>query len=170
MPAEARSTSSRVTLSGRWPTLTKPSFLTPRNRKDSLNEVIYQQQGDFERRWPTLTKPSSLTPNAEDSLNRRDYQQQGDIEWALADFDQAIVLDPRTRRFAQTKEIYQQQGDYERALADFDQAIALDRQRVDYSCSGSDLSADGSTTWRWPISTAPSASREQPDFHCASRA
>jgi lipoprotein NlpI len=56
----------------------------------------------------------------------------GNQDRAIADFDQAIMLDPnRALVFGYRGDAYLDKGDYDRAIADFDRAAALDPNDVD---------------------------------------
>ena len=55
------------------------------------------------------------------------YFDKRDFDRAIADFDQAIALDPKSSRSYNARgRAYQGKLDYDRAVADFDDAIALD--------------------------------------------
>ena len=67
-------------------------------------------------------------------LARRGYERQArnDLAGALADYSEAIRLDPRlAMAFNNRGNIYRDQGDYDRALADYDRALALDPAKPD---------------------------------------
>jgi tetratricopeptide (TPR) repeat protein len=55
------------------------------------------------------------------------YANKGDYDRALADFNEAIRLDPKSARaFGNRGVLYVHKGDYNKALADFNEAIRLD--------------------------------------------
>src|SRR5690349_16188997 len=55
------------------------------------------------------------------------YAKRGDLKDAIADFDQAIRLNPQSARPYNDRRItYARQGNFNLAIADFDQAIRLD--------------------------------------------
>jgi tetratricopeptide (TPR) repeat protein len=55
------------------------------------------------------------------------YADGGDLDRAIADFDQAIAVDPNfAGAFFNRGLVYIQKGDLERAVADFSQVIGLD--------------------------------------------
>lgn len=55
------------------------------------------------------------------------YGRQGDYQHAIADYDEAISLDPKHVSAYNNRGIaYARSGDYERAIADYDEAIQLD--------------------------------------------
>ncbi len=54
------------------------------------------------------------------------YYKQGEYERAIADYDQAIELNPEyAAAYSNRGNTYSKQGEYERAIADYDQAIEL---------------------------------------------
>src|SRR5262249_12061117 len=59
------------------------------------------------------------------------YQNKGDAKNALADYTQAITLDPKfPLAYGNRGNVYQAGGDYDRAIADYDRAIALNPKYV----------------------------------------
>jgi tetratricopeptide (TPR) repeat protein len=57
----------------------------------------------------------------------RAYQTKGDFERAIADYNEAVRLDPKSARaFTDRGSAYQTNGDLERAITDYDEAIRLD--------------------------------------------
>src|SRR5215472_7723732 len=55
------------------------------------------------------------------------YLSKPDNDRAIADFDEAIRLDPGDARFFNNRgRAYSNKGQYDRAIADYDQAIAID--------------------------------------------
>src|SRR6516165_1397499 len=55
------------------------------------------------------------------------YQEKGDNDRAIADYDQAIRLDPKYAfAYNGRGNAYKAKGDNDRAIADYDQAIRLD--------------------------------------------
>ena len=71
--------------------------------------------------------------------------RHGDANRAIADFDQAIHLDPnRAATFRDRGQAHRQNGELELAIADYDQAIALDpKLAASYSERGLALAARG---------------------------
>jgi tetratricopeptide (TPR) repeat protein len=62
------------------------------------------------------------------ALNNRGnaYQVNGDIDRAIADYDEAIQLDPNLAdAFTGRGPAYRNKGDVDRAIVDYDQAIRL---------------------------------------------
>src|SRR5215468_7218949 len=54
------------------------------------------------------------------------YDDKGDYDRAIADFNEAIRLDPKIAMFQANRGLsYSNKGDYERAITDYDQAIRL---------------------------------------------
>ncbi len=55
------------------------------------------------------------------------YRERRDYDRAVADFDQALRLDPKfTAAYVDRGNVFQMQGDGDRAIQDYDQAIKLD--------------------------------------------
>ncbi|MCP3472041.1 tetratricopeptide repeat protein [Bradyrhizobium sp. CCGUVB1N3] len=71
--------------------------------------------------------------------------RHGDAKRAIADFDQAIHLNPnRAATFRDRAQAYRQHGELDLAVADYDQAIALDpKLATSYSERGLALAAKG---------------------------
>src|ERR1700736_2539625 len=61
-------------------------------------------------------------------LNRGvEYVAKGDLDHAIADYDEAIRLDPKfVNAYYRRGNSYYSKGDYDRAIADYDEAIRLD--------------------------------------------
>src|SRR5215467_1073897 len=58
------------------------------------------------------------------------YERKGDVARAIADYDQAIRLNPTDARvyaltYTRRGMLYYNKGDHERAIADYDQAIRI---------------------------------------------
>jgi tetratricopeptide (TPR) repeat protein len=54
------------------------------------------------------------------------YEKQGDLDRAIADYDEAIRLDPKhANAFYNRGNAYTRKGDFDRAIADFSEAIRL---------------------------------------------
>ncbi len=61
-----------------------------------------------------------------------EYKNQRGLDRALADFDQAIRLDPKNSDAYTVRGMaWKAKGDFDRAIADFDQAIRLDPKNTD---------------------------------------
>ena len=101
--------------------------------------------------WPTTTRPSRSSPQDATAYNNRGNarQAQGDLAGALADYDQAIALNPTGRHGLQQPGIARAaQGDLAGALADYDQAIVLNPQ------DATAYNNRGMPAWRkgtWPV-------------------
>ena len=99
-------------------------------------------------------------------LARRGYERQArnDLAGALADYSEAIRLDPRlAMAFNNRGNIYRDQGDYDRALADYDRALALDPAKPDPLASrGWVLSQKGEMNARGRTSRRRSPSTRHP--------
>jgi lipoprotein NlpI len=74
-----------------------------------------------------------------------EYKNQRGLDLALADFDQAVRLDPKNPDvYALRGMAWEAKGDFERALADFDQAIGLDPKNAEaYAVRGVAWAAKG---------------------------
>lgn len=56
------------------------------------------------------------------------YLSQGQVDRALADFDQAVSLDPRDENARANRGVaYNERGDYDKAIGELTQALSLDR-------------------------------------------
>src|SRR5712691_5333914 len=59
------------------------------------------------------------------------YQGKADYDRAIADFSEAIRLDPKyATAYSDRGRSYQLKGDYDRAIADFTEAIRLDQKHT----------------------------------------
>ncbi|MGO9486752.1 MAG: tetratricopeptide repeat protein, partial [Rhodomicrobium sp.] len=75
-----------------------------------------------------------LAPSADDKARAKKYAgggdehyNKGDYDRAIADYDQAISLNPQYATAYYSRGLaYYNKGDYDRAIADYDQAIRLD--------------------------------------------
>ena len=77
---------------------------------------------------PTTAKPFAATPTSADRYAGRAfvYRNGGDWDRAIADFSEAIRLDPKEPgRYASRGDVWDEKSDYDRAMADFDKAISL---------------------------------------------
>jgi uncharacterized protein YecT (DUF1311 family) len=82
------------------------------------------------RSCTTVIETGEETPeNIAIALSNRGnaYQAEGDYDRAVADYDQAIQLDPNDPiAFSNRGNAYKRRGDVDRAIADFSEAIRLD--------------------------------------------
>jgi tetratricopeptide (TPR) repeat protein len=71
---------------------------------------------------------SGAKNDAESYLNSgRAYSEKGDYDRAVADFDQAISIDPDyAEAYYNRGTAYSKKEDYDRAMTDFDRAISID--------------------------------------------
>jgi Tfp pilus assembly protein PilF len=78
------------------------------------------------------TAQETPLPNARAYLKRGiTYRGKGDNDRAIADFTQAIQLDPKsTQAYVNRGFAYDDKGDDDRAIADYSQAIQLDPKCV----------------------------------------
>jgi len=69
----------------------------------------------------------ALDPDFSTAYNNRGlaYYDKGDYDRAIADYDQAIQLEPDATTYYSRGLAYYYKGDYDRAIADYDQAIKL---------------------------------------------
>ena len=75
----------------------------------------------------------SCAPMDADAYTNRGlaYHEDGDLDQAIADYDQALVLDPQhVGAYYSRGNAYFSKGDFDQAITDFDQAIELDQQYV----------------------------------------
>jgi lipoprotein NlpI len=75
------------------------------------------------------------------------YGKKGDFDHAIADYTQAIALDPKIAKAYNNRGVaYATKGDHDRAIADFTQAIALDPKfAIGYNDRGSAYRDKGDT-------------------------
>jgi tetratricopeptide (TPR) repeat protein len=95
---------------------------------------IYRVRGDFDAAIKSLTNGIRLQQAALLYIDRgRTYDAIDDLEAALADFSQAISLEPEEPLFYSFRAgIYRQQGNFETALRDINRAIELDPSEETY--------------------------------------
>ena len=94
-------------------------------------------------------------------LRGRAWADKGEPDKAIADFSEAIRLDPKDAdTFAQRGEAWRARGEPDKAFADYDQAIRLAPEEASPLCPARQHPAriGGNTTRRWPITTGPSGS------------
>ena len=115
----------------------------------------------------TTTRPSPITPRPSDSTPRiRGLHQPGqrlvnkkDYDKAIADYNEAIRLDPRFHRLPQPGRCLDVKKDYDKAIADYTEAIRLDpKDAVAYNNRGDAWTTRRTTTRRSPTTTKPSGS------------
>ncbi len=59
------------------------------------------------------------------------YANKGDYDRAIADFNEAIRLDPKANTYSNRGNAYNDKGDHERAIPDLNEAIRLDPKNAD---------------------------------------
>ena len=122
-----------------WPTSTRRSGSTPKYaaayRQPGVDLRLHQTTRSTTAPWPTTTRRSGSTPRWPPSTTNRGYIYDGrrDYDRALADFNEAIRLDPNAApAYFKRGIIYDHhRGDYDRALADYNEAIRLDPKYAD---------------------------------------
>lgn len=93
-------------------------------------DVNGQSRGDSD---PVNHQYAWIDPNPENSNYYRGlaYFEKGDNDKAIADFTQAIQLDPKNAdAYGRRGDAYSKQGDYDKAMADYQQAIRLNPKNV----------------------------------------
>ena len=88
------------------------------------------------------------------------YYHKGDLDSALADYNDAIRLDPTYERaYDDRGNVYRRKGDLDRALADYNQAIHLDpKYAAAYDNRGNSYFERGDWNAPWSTSIRRSAS------------
>ncbi len=92
--------------------------------------LTVRQIGGAIFRWLTGSEPVdefTTTVAITYAARGREYQAKGDYDRAIADFTDAIRLDPKnSMAYFGRGDSYEGNGDYDRAIADLDEAIRLD--------------------------------------------
>ena len=95
------------------------------------------QSADLEKQIDGCTlflEVDPFSPHVALAYGRRGeaYVHKGDFARAIADFDQAIRIDPRQARFLVSRGLaHREHGDLDSALADFSKAIEIDSRFAD---------------------------------------
>jgi tetratricopeptide (TPR) repeat protein len=96
----------------------------------ALADDCFEKRGDEQIAACNAQLQAKQTPSDQAiSLNNRGnaYAAKGDLDRAIADYNQAISLDPKYPKAYHGRAIlYKNRGDLDRAVADYSQAIALD--------------------------------------------
>jgi lipoprotein NlpI len=105
---------------------------SPNQMIDGCSAVIEAGRGGAPLSWAFNNRGSAY-------LDKRDYDR------AIADYDQAIRLDPKNANvYTNRGNAYRSKGDYDRAIADQDQAIRLDpKYALAYNNRGSAYGSKG---------------------------
>src|SRR5262249_6666537 len=90
-------------------------------------QALLQEQGD-QRTNPAFTPPLRLAPDAAAYRGRGlAYEEEGKYAQAVADYTEAIRLDPRAAdAYLHRGDAYFAQDDFDQAITDYDEAICLD--------------------------------------------
>ena len=87
------------------------------------------EEGATTRPSPTSTRRSGSIPGGRRAYDDRGgvWVEKGELDKAIADFDEAIRLDPRSARaYANRGVVWRKKSELDKALADFNEAIRLD--------------------------------------------
>src|ERR1700722_10619627 len=98
--------------------------------RSAIADDCFDKRGDEQIAACNAQLQSRQTPsNQAISLNNRGnaYLSKGDLDRAIADYNQAISLDPKYSKAYHGRAIaYKARGDVDRAIVDYNQAIGLD--------------------------------------------
>jgi tetratricopeptide (TPR) repeat protein len=89
---------------------------------------------------------SSIPSGVDDYIKRgREYLQKGDYDKAIADFNDAIILDPKSAiAYRELGEAYKSKGDYDKVIANYTQAISINPESpFHYSARGDAYKSKG---------------------------
>ena len=121
-------TPRRATWTAPSPTTTRPSDSTRNTPGPTATGVMpTTTRATWTAPSPTATRPSDSTRNAPAYLNRGfAYGKKGDLDRAIADYDEAIRLDPKCAVYHLNRgDTYRLKGEYDKALADYEETLAL---------------------------------------------
>ncbi|MDB9518112.1 tetratricopeptide repeat protein [Roseofilum reptotaenium CS-1145] len=128
------STSSVDSFGGLYPRQPQPKTESPPvNRKLSQQAKVRLEQGDYLGAIDLLTCLIESDPICADHYNNRGYAyfQDGEVELAIADYSQAIQLNPTLdRAYNNRANAYARLGDLYAALLDYDQTLDLNPLKI----------------------------------------
>ena len=113
------------------------------------------------RRSPISPRPSGSIPTIADAYAERGraWASKNDDDKAIADYTEAIRIDPRTRCFQRPWLRWSRKNEYDKAIADYTEAIRLDPKTARLAHNrGTNWAKKKNTIRRSPISPRPSGS------------
>ncbi len=115
------------------------AFLDRSNFYERIERIIAAVETSLDNDQPTNMQPE-LTEDQLSAINYRirasAQEKKGDYESAIADYSEAIRLDPKHAPYYLARgNAQEKKGDYESAIADYSKAIRLDPKHAPYYCA-----------------------------------
>ena len=126
IPTAASNGAPRASSPARLPTMTRRSRPTRSSRRPTTTAASPMRPATITKRpSPTTTRRSSSSRDYASALNNRGlaYFNKGQHQRAIADYDEAIKLEPDAVRLNNRGNAYASRGQHDRAIQDFDEAV-----------------------------------------------
>jgi len=131
---------------------------------DIVNKYLAGGPGTYKRSAGSGVWKREFTNDAASYYNRGfEYYKKQEYDKAIADYSQAIQLDPNATRYANRGAAYNNKGDYDKAIADFNQAISFD-SRNETAYSNRAFAYNGKGDYDKAIADANQAIQLDPNF------